>query len=130
MAGRELTYGETMRIEALPAVPVRDSSGGIVDTEDQWSDVSAVGSAVWDLVANDAIPCHVHQLRPQQMMDFAEAGYKATHEVCTERAGILAGQRLVLDDGTILRVVMAQHVRGKQDVDPYYRVIADEVRLQ
>lgn len=116
MAGRGGVYNETMSVEAIPALPPRDTSGGIDDA----------GFAT----VYSGVPCHVHQLSPRQMGDFAEAGYQATHQVATEQAGILAGQRLRLEDDTLLRVTMVQHVRGKQGVDDYYRVLADEVRLE
>jgi head-tail adaptor len=114
---RAAIYRDKMTVQS-PTL-TRDSSGGIVET---WP--PAGGFPEFEDLA-----CHVHQLRPQQMLDFAQAGYQATHEVCTEQGGILAGWRLVLEDETVLRVTMVQHVRSKQGVPEYFRVLADEVRL-
>lgn len=116
-ARRVKTYREKMTVQS-PTIS-RDTSGGIVET---WP--PAGGFPEFEDLA-----CHVHQLRPQQMLEFAQAGYQATHEVCCEQGGILAGWRLVLEDETVLRVVMVQHVRAKQNVPEYYRIIADLVRL-
>lgn len=107
-------------VQELPATPLRDASGGILD-------------ASWQLVATD-VPCAITAMSASRMADFAIAGEKVTHTVITLRSDLKLGQRLKVVDPvdasiTYLRVGTVKHIRQRGSIGPFWEIAAEEVRL-
>jgi hypothetical protein len=111
-----------MDVEAIPAVPQRDSSGGIKDDATQWT------------VVFTGVPCALNTESAQRMADFATAGETVTDTVITLQEGILLGMRLKVTDETglvtYLRVTLVKRVRRQGTIGPFVIIGAEEVRLQ
>jgi hypothetical protein len=93
----------------------RDASGGLVD-------------ATW-VAEFLGVACQAEPVGANAEAIFLQAGFKVTHLVITQQAGIKAGRRLNFHDGLFLRVQSVETIRPQGMIDGFYKLHCEEIRL-
>jgi SPP1 family predicted phage head-tail adaptor len=103
----------THRVTVQSEVVTRDSDGGVITTySDKATDIA----------------CQIHELSAAERLRHAQLSTAVSHEIITRYASVEKADRILLPEGTYVRVQGVQTVRSQGTIPTHYVILGEEVK--